>query len=154
MYKCALRGTGYEVLHGPIDTDLTSSVWPSKTIPRVDTEQCSKFLERTWSTGAKLMAWIDSFCKLCRDETLSARTSPAPKHMQTEKTTKNVLLINGKLYHEILGSFYCWQCRQQTQHMKHMHGVKMHAWPVVVIGTEQAVNKTCLLTHTTLVYLI
>ena len=129
--------------------DLTSSRWPFETIPRVDTEQCSAFLARTLSTGAGSMAWMDSFCKLCMGNSLSAKTSPAPKCRQDNKQC----ILNGKLNHKILSSFYCWQCRQQTQHMKHMHGVKMHAWHVVVMGTTQTVNMTCLLTHTTLAYL-
>ena len=82
VYKCALRSSGCEVLYGCIDTDLTSSGLSSKTIPRVDREECSTFWDRMWSTGTGLISRIESFFVQCRDKTLSARTSPAPEHRQ------------------------------------------------------------------------
>ena len=82
VYKCALRGTGCEVLHGPTDTDLTSSGWYSKAMARVDTAQCSTFCDRVRSTGTGLMSQMHSFVTLRKANTLSARTSPAPEQRQ------------------------------------------------------------------------
>ena len=82
VYKCALRGTGCEVLHGPIDTDLTSSGWCSKAMARVDTSQCSTFSDRIRSTGTGLMSRMHSFFTLRKANTLSARIPPAPEHRQ------------------------------------------------------------------------
>ena len=76
-----------KVQHGPIDTHLTCSGWSFRAIPRVDTEQCSAFWDRTWSTGTGLMSQMESFSTLRSDNTLSARTCPAPGHHKERYNT-------------------------------------------------------------------
>ena len=73
---------------------------------------------------------------------------PGPlQHLNTDRRDSNTTCPGGYTNHEILGSLYCCQCRQQTQYMKHMHGVKMQARHVAVMGNVTNCKQD-MLTHT------